>query len=288
MKGPLGAFTDGLRRHLADQGYALDSVVDHVHLFADLSDWLSGRDLTAADLTSVMAEEFLRERRIGPADRGHTSRARAGYGVSASPAGRAAFDGCVAATPLELVLVEYRNFLVGERGLAAGTVTHYLRCAKRFLAWLPGNPVESLPALTGGQVIDYVIGWTTAASPVAVDMVTLPALRSLLRFLQPSPRPIRDLLGQALGEVQTGSRPDPLQDLQRVVGVLVRPRPARPLATCRLAGITTWARRPDAGRRRGDRRPLSLGGPRWQPGSAWTGVSPRPGTRHVDAMLTPC
>ncbi len=43
--------------------------------------------------------------------------------------------------------------------------------------------MESLPALTGGQVIDYVIGWTTAASPVAVDMVTLPALRSLLRFL---------------------------------------------------------------------------------------------------------
>ncbi len=99
VQGPLGAFTDGLRRHLADQGYALDSVVDHVHLLADLSDWLSGRDLTAADLTSVMAEEFLRERRGGPADRGHTSRARAGFGVSASPAGRAAFDGCWSGDP---------------------------------------------------------------------------------------------------------------------------------------------------------------------------------------------
>lgn len=184
VQGPLGAFTEGLRHHLAGQGYALDSVADHVHLLADLSDWLSCRGLIAADLTSVLAEEFLRERRESGRRTGVTPRGLApvmGYlrRLQVAPPSMVAGP----ATPLETVLVEYGNFLVGERGLAAGTVTQYLRCAKRFLAWLPGNLVESLPALTGGQVIDYVIGWTTAASPVAVDMVTLPALRSLLRFL---------------------------------------------------------------------------------------------------------
>ena len=125
VQGPLGAFTDGLRRHLADQGYALDSVVDHVHLLADLSDWLSGRDLTAADLTSVMAEEFLRERRGSGRRTGVTPRGLApvlGYlrRLQVAPPSMVAGP----ATPVELVLVEYRNFLVGERGLAAGTVTH--------------------------------------------------------------------------------------------------------------------------------------------------------------------
>lgn len=32
-------------------------------------------------------------------------------------------------TPVEILLAEYRRHLVGERGLSAGTVTHYLRCA---------------------------------------------------------------------------------------------------------------------------------------------------------------
>jgi integrase/recombinase XerD len=47
VNGPLAAFADGLRRELAGQGYALDTVRDHVHLLADLSDWLGSQDLTA-------------------------------------------------------------------------------------------------------------------------------------------------------------------------------------------------------------------------------------------------
>ena len=89
----------------------------------------------------------------------------------------------VASMPLDLLLADYRRYLVGERGLSAGTVRHYLRCAKRFLTWLPGLPAESLSVLSAGQVTDYVLGWTSAANGTAADMVTLPALRSLLRFL---------------------------------------------------------------------------------------------------------
>jgi hypothetical protein len=40
--GPLAEFAEGLRRELVGQGYALDTVGDHVHLLADLSDWLLG------------------------------------------------------------------------------------------------------------------------------------------------------------------------------------------------------------------------------------------------------
>jgi len=193
--GPLAAFAAGLRRDLAGQGYALDTVGDHVRLLADLSDWLSGRGLAAADLTTRVAEEFLRERRAAGRRTGLTPRGIApvlGYlrRLQVAPPHAGALDD---ATPLQLLLADYRRHLVGERGLSSGTVTHYLRCAKRFLTWLPGSPADSLPALSAGQVTDYAIGWTTARTDTGVDTVTLPALRSLLRFLHAAghvPRPL--------------------------------------------------------------------------------------------------
>jgi len=184
VAGPLAPFADGLRRDLAGQGYALDTVGDHVHLFADLSDWLAGSGWAAAELTTEVAEEFLRERRAAGRRVGVTTRAIApilGYlrRLQVAPPHAAA----VLATLRDLLLAEYRHHLEGERGLSAGTVTHYLRCARVFLTWLPEPLVESLPALSAGQVTDYVLGWTGSRRGKAVDTVTLPALRSLLRFL---------------------------------------------------------------------------------------------------------
>jgi hypothetical protein len=38
--GALAPFAEGLRSALVGQGYAADTIVDHVHLLADLSGWL--------------------------------------------------------------------------------------------------------------------------------------------------------------------------------------------------------------------------------------------------------
>ena len=64
VSGPLAPFTDGMRAGLAAQGYAGDTITDHVHLLGDLSGWLADRGLAAADLTSGMAEEFAAGRRM--------------------------------------------------------------------------------------------------------------------------------------------------------------------------------------------------------------------------------
>jgi site-specific recombinase XerD len=192
--GPLAPFAEGLRRDLADQGYARDTIGDHVHLLADLSDWLSGRGLAVADLTTLVAGEFLRERRAAGRRVGVTARGLApmlGFlrRLQVAPP-HAVAD---AASPLEIMLADYRRHLVGERGLSVGTVTHYLRCARTFLTWLPGSPAQALPVLSAGQVTDYVLGWTAGRNGRAVDTVTLPALRSLLRFLHTAghvPRPL--------------------------------------------------------------------------------------------------
>ncbi len=194
--GPLAPFSAGLRRELAGQGYALDTVGDHVHLLADLSDWLTSRGLAVADLTTEVAEEFLRARRAAGRRIGVSDRAIApvlGYlrRLQVVPPHAAV----VAATPQEVLLAEYRRHLEGERGLSAGTVTHYVRCARVFSAWLPGPLAQSLPALSAGQVVEYVLVWAAGRRGKAVDTVTLPALRSLPRYLHMAGQVRRSLAG---------------------------------------------------------------------------------------------
>lgn len=184
VTGPLAPFAGGLRQDLARQGYALDTVTGHVHLLADLSGWLAGRGLAAADLTVEVTREFLHERRAAGHRTGVSGRALApslGYlrrVQAAPPAGQP-----VPATPLEALLASYRQYLEGERGLSAGTIRHYLRYARAFLAGLPGPLSRALPRLSAGQVTGYVLAQARRRRDRAPDMVTLPALRCLLRYL---------------------------------------------------------------------------------------------------------
>jgi site-specific recombinase XerD len=186
VQGPLAPFGDGLRANLAGRGYALDTIVDHVHLLADLSGWLSEQGMAAADFTAQAAEVFLRARRTAGHRIGVTDRVLAptleylrGLQVVPQPGPRAPV------TFQEALLVEYRRYLERERGLAASTITHYLRYARVFLAWLPGS-VDSLSGLSAGRVTGYVMERAQRREGLPPDMVTLPALRSLLRFLHVS------------------------------------------------------------------------------------------------------
>jgi integrase/recombinase XerD len=133
VNGPLAGFSGGLRRELAGQGYVLDTVGDHVHLLADLSDWLGSQELTAEDLTTQKVEAFLQHRRrrgcrIGLSPRAIAPILRYLRGLGAAPPAVLP----VPVTAQEMLLATYRNYLLGERGVSGGTVTHYLRCARVF------------------------------------------------------------------------------------------------------------------------------------------------------------
>ena len=211
VSGPLAPFAEGLRRELAGRGYALDTVGDHVHLLADLSSWLGGQNLTAADLTTLRAEEFLRDRR------------RRGHRIGVSPRAIAPIAGYlralqaapppvrpVPATPQEVLLASYRDYLSGERGVSAGTVTHYLRCARVFLETLPGQPAAAVAELSAAHVTGYVLGWAGRRQGKAPDLVTLPALRSLLRYLH-----VSGVIGGPLAEAVPAGRGYPRPALPR-------------------------------------------------------------------------
>ena len=211
VRGPLAAFADGLRGELAGHGYALDTVCDHVRLLADLSGWLGGQDLTAADLTTQKAEEFLLDRR------------RRGHRIGLSPRAITPILGYlrhlqvapppippVPVTPEEMLLAGYRDYLSGERGVSAGTVTHYLRCARVFLHALPGQLDAALAELSAAHVTGYVLAWAERRQGKAPDLVTLPALRSLLRYLH-----VAGLIGAPLAGAVPAGRGYPRPALPR-------------------------------------------------------------------------
>lgn len=184
VSGPLAPFADGLRGELAGQGYASDTITDHVHLLADLSGWLGGQGLDAGALTGEKAAEFLQDRRRRGCRAGVGPRAVApvlGYlrslGAAPPPAE------VVPAGPLEALLSRYQAYLSGERGVSASTSRHYLRCARRFLGRLPGDLGAAVGGLSAADVTRFALEWAELRKGQAPDLVTLPALRSLLRFL---------------------------------------------------------------------------------------------------------
>jgi len=185
VDGPLAAFTDGMRAGLAAQGYARDTITDHVHLLAGLSGWLGDRKLTAADLTEGAVEEFAADRRRRGCRAGVSPRAMIPVveylrGVGAAPPASEPEP----RTPQEVMLAAYRAYLAGERGVSAGTVAHYLRYARRFLSAAgSGQPGIPLAGLSTADVTGYVLEWAAGRRGQAPDHVALPALRSFLRYL---------------------------------------------------------------------------------------------------------
>lgn len=217
VTGPLTEYANDLRSGLIRVGYAPDTVREHVRLLADLSGWLAERDMPAVELSDTELESFLVARRAAGLRHGISLRALApileflrGVGAIAPPIPKVPSGFC------GLLLAEYGRYLEAERAASAGTVTHYVRCARVFLEFLARDE-DVLGELSAGQVTGYVMDWARRREGRPPDMIALPALRSLLRFLHITGR-VRHLL---VGAVPAG-RAHPARS--------VVPRAARPEA----------------------------------------------------------
>ena len=183
VTGPLAPYADGFREDLGGQGYALHSISGQMGLMAHLSAWLERQDLPVGGLTVEVVEGYLRVRRGAGHWTGITGRAVAplmgylrGLRVVAEPVRQ------VPGTPVEVVLEEFRVYLVDERGLAPASVYSYLRYARMFVTGLSAPLGTALAELSAGQVTVFLVSQSGLRSTwYAKAMVT--ALRSLLRFL---------------------------------------------------------------------------------------------------------
>lgn len=183
VAGVLAPFAEGFRAALTDRGFTRWVVAQHTHLMADLSAWLGERELAPGGLTAEGVNAFLVVRRA--ADPGFLV-SRRGLGPlldylhdlgvvprmqEPAPSG-----------PVEQVLVDYRAYLVDERGLAPLSVLRYLGTARLFLSTLEAPLDAALEDLSAGQVTRFVMQEAAQRRIWAAKSLTT-ALRSLLGFL---------------------------------------------------------------------------------------------------------
>jgi len=179
----LGAYSAGFAAALVARGYRPRSVAVQLRLLADLSRWLAEEGLAPVALTADEATLFLAARRERYVD---LTGARAldpllGYlrGLGAVPE-----MGPVADSPVERLLVDYREYLVRERGLMAGSVDGHERVARLFLEARAEPLEQSLGELGAGEVTGFVVAQCRSGRlGTGAGKNLTGGLRSLLRFL---------------------------------------------------------------------------------------------------------
>jgi integrase/recombinase XerD len=194
VRGPLGGFAVGFAVELRAVGYQRVPVVFQLQLMAHASRWLEEEGLLAGALTSEVVERFLAARRAAGYANHVTARAMSplvgylrGLGVAPPPSSRAPVGA------VEVLLVEYREYLAVERGLTADTIEGYVLAVRSFLERRDSGANElELSGLTAADVIGFVVARCPTQSRGAAKM-TVTALRSLLGFLH-----LRGMVGESL------------------------------------------------------------------------------------------
>jgi site-specific recombinase XerD len=179
----LAPFAAGFVVEMVGRGYRPRSVSGQLELMAHLSRWLAEQGLEPAGLTPEIAERFLAVRRESVVSL-RSWRALGplvvylrGLGVVPEPV--VSID-----TPVARLLADYRDYLLRERGLTAGSVAHWERIARLFLAERSEPLEDALRQLTTGEVTGFVVARCAPGrcSGSAAKILT-GGLRSLLRYL---------------------------------------------------------------------------------------------------------
>jgi len=206
MAGPLAPFADAYSAELRQRGYTALTTVNELREMARLSRWLEASGLAAADLSGGRIEQFLAVQRA-QGRRGACSRPalRCLLEVLGALGALTADEPARAGSPDEVVLACFERYLLGERGLGAGTAAGYVRHARRFLDGLSAS--GGLAGLAAGEVTGAVLRESAAVSVSAAQNFVC-GLRAFLRFCFIEAIVEADLSRAALSV--TGRRSSPL------------------------------------------------------------------------------
>lgn len=174
--GRMGPFIESYRGELLRLGYTPLTVRGLLQHVGALGRWMAERDIEVADLDVVVLEEFLEHRRADGRAQVRTTRSMLSLLDHLRALGVVA---PAAPAPVDPLLVEYRAWMVDDRGLAPLTVLRYENLAVRFLERLGVRPLESL---TGRDVSGFLLAETARVS-VGSAKGRVAEMRSLLRFL---------------------------------------------------------------------------------------------------------
>jgi site-specific recombinase XerD len=181
VTGPLARYAPGFVAELVEVGYRSNAAAVQLRLLAHLSRWLEREGIDPGEVREPEIERFRKE----DLARVRSLRIAGGLvpllaylrGLGVVP---------VADEPVlssvELLLERYREYLLIERGVTAGTARGYVDCVRPFVSSRAREDGElGLVGLTPQDVLGFVLADCRRRPRRAKLMVT--ALRSLLRFL---------------------------------------------------------------------------------------------------------
>jgi integrase/recombinase XerD len=184
--GPLQPLVRGFLLELIELGYGWTAQRSRLRLLAELSSWMTARDMGPGDLTQLAIKEFLGEARTSnpgsrwcsPSSERQLLAYMRGHGVVAEP------EMFVRSDPVDRQVTQFGEYLIRERGLTVGssTVHDYQRVARLFLSERVGTD-DDLDQLTAADVTGFVLTECRRVGSARSKKLVVTVLRSLLRFL---------------------------------------------------------------------------------------------------------
>lgn len=197
--GRLGPFVEGYRVWLLEAGYTPQTVRLMLKDLGRLGRWMEreGVELGAVGVDSI--ELFLADWRDAGSRRVPTVRALGALLSYLRTVGVMVAEQPPVLSPVEVLLGEYRGWMLNDRGLAARTVLRYETLARRFLM-ARVSPVDELGVadLDGAVVSRFLLGECGRVS-LGSAKGKVAELRSLLRFLH-----LRGFTARSLAESVPG------------------------------------------------------------------------------------
>lgn len=221
--GSLGPLEAGVRGALAEEGFAPQSTRYVIDRMRRLSRWMEQHDMEPGGLTPEAVAEFLADSSgLKTADRGLGTLLRLLRSQSVIPPEHDSAGESAAG----LLLAQYRDYLAGERGLAAESVRCYLVQGRKLLDGL-GEPIgEGLRQLDAAAVTSFIMRQSLKCTSTWSAKALVTATRSLLRFLHvkglitaPLAGAVPAVAGWRLSALPRGLAPD------QVEAILAAPDP---------------------------------------------------------------
>lgn len=182
VSGPLARYAPGFVAELVGVGYRPNAAAVQLRLLAHLSRWLEREGIDPVEVREPEIERF-REEDLA---RVRSLRIAGGLvpllaylrGLGAVPAADEP-----ALSNVELLLGRYREYLLVERGVTAGTARGYIDCVRPFVSSRArGDGEVDLAGLTPQDLLGFVLA-DCQRRPRRSAKLMVTALRSLLRFL---------------------------------------------------------------------------------------------------------
>jgi site-specific recombinase XerD len=191
----MGPFVDGYRAWLLDRGYAPGTVEHELRFLSVVGRRMVVEDLAVGQLDGDVIVALVEAHSADGRDAAVVARGSRSLLVYLRELGAVGPERGDPVTPLGELIEAYRQWLVGDRGLAPLTVARYVALATRFL----GERVSVVDELgvkdLGGEHVSAFL--LRECDRLSVDSAKgkVGELRSLLRFLF-----VRGLTGLALGQ----------------------------------------------------------------------------------------